>query len=71
LNIKRSEFHVFDRESLEYLTTFKGETTEYTDGVWLSQESFGPFSNGAFYAVHDDKQTTAFQWDDIATTLEL
>jgi 3-phytase len=68
----RSKFHVFDRESFEYLTVFSGEETVNTDGVWLTQSGFGPFPSGAFYAVHDDIAVSAFDWDDIveATGIE-
>lgn len=60
-----SKFHVHNRETLEYVTTFAGEKTANTDGVWLTQRSTGPFSSGAFYAVHDDKSVAAFDWGNI------
>ncbi|MCH7660796.1 MAG: 6-bladed beta-propeller [Euryarchaeota archaeon] len=65
-----SVFHVVDRESLEYRTQFSGETTANTDGVWLTQESFGPFSAGAFYADHDDRRVAAFDLADIEREIE-
>lgn len=66
-----NKFEVFDRESLEHLGTFRGEITRNTDGIWLTQKSFGPFPKGAFYPVHDDGSVTAISWVDIATALSL
>ena len=64
-------FHVFDRETLEYLGSFTGATTRNTDGVALTQTSFGPFPAGAFYAVHNDGNIAAFSWAEIAGELGL
>lgn len=61
-----SVFHVLDRESFEYVTRFSGETTANTDGVWLTQEAFGPFSGGAFYADHDDRAVAAFDFEEVS-----
>lgn len=64
-------FQVFDRKTLEYLGGFSGEITRNTDGVWLTQRSFGPFQMGAFYPVHDDGSITAIDWREIAEALNL
>ena len=64
-------FHVFDRESLEHVGSFTGATTRNTDGVALTQRSFGPFPAGAFYAVHNDGNIAAFSWAEIAGALGL
>jgi len=64
-------FHVFDRETLEYLGSFTGATTRNTDGVALTQTPFGPFPAGAFYAVHNDGNIAAFSWAEIAAKLGL
>ncbi len=64
-------FHLFDRQSLEHVGSFAGETTMNTDGIALSQWSFGPFPAGAFYAVHDDQSIAAFSWEEIADALGL
>ena len=66
-----NKYVVLDRESLEYLGAFRGEITRNTDGIWLTQQAFGPFPAGAFYAVHDDGSVTAFDWRDIAAALGL
>jgi 3-phytase len=63
-------FYVVDRESLEYVTRFSGETTANTDGVWLIQEPFGPFSSGAFYADDDDSRVAAFDLAAIEREIE-
>jgi 3-phytase len=64
-------FHVFDRETLEHLGSFTGATTRNTDGVALTQTSFGPFPAGAFYAVHNDGNIAALSWAAIAGELGL
>ena len=64
-------FHVFDRETLEHLGSFTGATTRNTDGVALTQTSFGPFTAGAFYAVHNDGNIAALSWAAIARELGL
>lgn len=66
-----NKYQVFDRETLEYIGGFKGEITRNTDGIWLTQKSFGPFEHGAFYPVHDDGSVTAISWSDIADALSL
>lgn len=64
-------FHVFDRTSLEHLGSFRGETVANTDGIAITQEQFGSFEHGAFYAVHDDGNTVAFDWADVVEALDL
>lgn len=68
---RANKFQVFDRETLNHIGTFKGAITRNTDGVWLTQHSFGPFEQGAFYPVHDDGSVTAIAWTDIAEALNL
>ena len=68
---ERNTFHVFDRRSLDHLGSFTGPLTRNTDGVALTQEAFGPFPAGAFYAVHNDGSVAAFSWAGIARALEL
>ena len=67
----RSVFHLFDRQSLDHLGAFAGETTANTDGVWLQQGGTRAFPAGVFYAVHDDQAVAAFDWTAIATALSL
>lgn len=66
-----NKFEVFDRVTLDHIGTFKGKTTRNTDGVWLTQKSFGLFEEGAFYPVHDDGSMTVIPWSDIANGLSL
>ncbi|ACF13745.1 putative phytase precursor [Chloroherpeton thalassium ATCC 35110] len=68
---KANTFHIFDRKTFAHLGAFLGEITANTDGVALSQYAFGPFKNGAFYAVHDDGNVAAFSWQTIADSLGL
>lgn len=62
-------FVIFDRATHEYLGSFTGETTRNTDGVALTQSSFGPFESGAFFAVHNDGGVGAISWSEIAAAI--
>lgn len=62
---RRNNFLVFDRQTLEFLGGFSGRTTRNTDGIWLTQEAFAGFPQGAFFAVHDDGGVAAFAMEDI------
>lgn len=64
-------FHVFDRQSLAHVGSFRGETTLNTDGIALTQRGFADFPSGAFYAVHNDGNVAAFSWAGIADALKL
>lgn len=64
-------FHVFDREDLTYLGAFRGESTRNTDGVAVIEGGVGPLEGGAFFAVHDDGNVSAFSWGEIAAGLRL
>lgn len=68
---KNNTFHVFDRKTFKYLGSFHGETVQNTDGVWLTQISSPKFPNGVLYAVNNDGGVAAFNWNDIATKLNL
>ena len=67
----RSLFHVFERNSLDHVGAFAGNTIANTDGVWLQQTPSIRFPAGAFYAVHDDQAVGAFDWRDVAKALKL
>lgn len=64
-------FQVFDRKTLEYIGGFSGELTRNTDGIALTQKSFGNFKHGAFYPIHNDGNVAAISWEDIAKALDL
>ncbi|HEY7612048.1 MAG TPA: phytase [Gemmatimonadales bacterium] len=64
-------FHVFDRETLHHVGSFRGDSTRNTDGIALTQRGFGNFPSGAFYAVHNDGNVAAFSWAAIADALGL
>lgn len=68
---RSNTFHVFDRQTLELIGSFTSERIRNTDGIALTQRSFGPFPTGALYAVHDDQAVGAISWDAIANALEL
>lgn len=53
-------FYIFDRKTFEKVAAFKSETTQNTDGVWLTQQPFGSFKKGLFIAVHNDGGIGAF-----------
>lgn len=67
---KTNTFHVFDRSSLAHVGAFRGEMVSNTDGIFVTEDAFGPFERGAFYAVHNDGNTVAFDWTDIASALD-
>ena len=67
----RSVFHVYDRVTLAYIGAFAGNTVGNTDGVWLHQAATTRFPNGVFYAVHDDMAVGAFDWRDVARSMNL
>ena len=64
-------FQVFDRITLEYIGGFGGEITRNTDGIAITQKTFGDFKYGAFYPVHNDGSLMAIAWEDIAKSLNL
>ena len=66
-----NRFQVFDRGSLKHLGSFSGRNTSNTDGIHLQQQASAAFPKGVFYAVHDDKAVSAFDWRDIAGALKL
>lgn len=66
-----NKFEIFDRQALDHLGGFKADITKNTDGIWLTQKSFGPFEKGAFYPVHDDGSVTVISWSDISDALSL
>lgn len=67
----RSVFHIYDRASLEHIGAFIGSTVGNTDGIWLHQAATTRFPDGVFYAVHDDQAVGAFDWRDVARTMNL
>lgn len=66
-----NQFYLFDRESLAHVGTFKGDIVRNTDGVAVTNEPFGSFKSGAFYAVHDDGNICAYDWHTLAQTCGL
>lgn len=66
----RNWFRVFDRNTLEYLGSFGGETTLNTDGIWFTSSPQDRFPYGVLYAVHDDMAVAAFDWAEIARLID-
>jgi len=64
-------FHVFDRKTLKYISSFRGETTLNTDGCWFDPTPSKRFPKGVFYAVHNDGCVALFDWSEITETLGL
>ncbi len=63
--------HVFERKSLNYVTSFKTKVTQNTDGVWLTQESVGNSTGGLFIMVHDDGGVSTFELDKLLDNLKI
>ena len=68
---EHSVFHLFDRQSLAHVASFRGGKVSNTDGIWLDMAASTRFPQGALYAVHDDQGAVAFDWRDIARVLSL
>jgi 3-phytase len=66
-----NRFHIFTRNEFKHRGSFSGPNTTNTDGVWMTQKSFGPFEQGAFYAIHNDGNVSAFDWNQIKSSLNL
>ena len=66
-----NRFQVFDRVSLKHLGSFSGRNTSNTDGIHLQSAPSSAFPQGVFFAVHDDQAVSAFDWRDIAKSLNL
>lgn len=64
-------FHVFERDSLRPVGSFRGERTAHTDGIAVHAAATRAFPYGALYAVDDDRAVTAFDLGDIARALQL
>ena len=69
-NASPTEFEVFDRQTLAWMGNFVGETSG-TDGIAITQDSIPGLPKGSFYAIHSDKATHAYKWDDIAAAMGL
>jgi len=52
-------FHIFSRIDFSHIGYFKVKNTANTDGIWLTQEAFKNFPNGAFIAVNNDQNISA------------
>lgn len=63
--------HIYDRKSLNYITSFITGRTDNTDGIWLTQNSFGNFQKGALFCVDDDGGVGVFDLAKILETLNL
>lgn len=68
---QQNRFHIFDRESLEYLATFEGERTLNTDGVAIDFAPSERYPMGLFYAIEFDSGVAAFSLEDIAKACAL
>jgi len=64
-------FHVFERDSLRRVGSFRGEATAHTDGIAVHAAATRAFPYGALYAVDDDRAVTAFDLGDVARALHL
>jgi len=63
--------HIFERKSMDYVTSFKTKTTQNTDGVWLTQNKFEGHDDGIFIMVHDDGGVSKFDLIKLFNSLEI
>lgn len=66
-----TQFHFFDRKTLNRIGTITGKTVAATDGIALRTAASKRFPKGALYAVHQDTSVAAFDLRDIAAALKL
>lgn len=66
-----NKINIFDRKTFEHIGTFITGKTDNTDGIWLTQKSFGKFKQGALFAVHNDGGVSAFDLGIIIKTMKL
>jgi len=64
-------FHVFERDSLRPVGSFRGERTAHTDGIAVHAAATRAFPYGALYAVDDDRSVAAFDLGEVARALQL
>lgn len=67
----RNKFLFFDRITFEYITSFTAKNTTNTDGIWLTQQAFGKFTKGAFFAVNNDTNVSIFDLANLLNKLNL
>lgn len=67
----RAIFHLFDRNTLKPVGSFRGDVTAYTDGIALHAATTAAFPAGALFAVHDDKAVAAFDLQEVARVFNL
>lgn len=68
-NPEKTIFYVFDRKTFEFLASFSGKKTANTDGIVLTQKSYGNYAAGAMFAVHDDRGICVFPLTEIRNML--
>ena len=66
-----AEFHLFRREALTPVGSFRGGTVSYTDGIALHAAPTRAFPGGALYAVHADRAVAAFDLREVVNALRL
>ena len=66
-----AEFHLFRRDALTPVGSFRGGTVSYTDGIALHAAPTRAFPGGALYAVHADRAVAAFDLREVAGALGL
>lgn len=62
-------FHLYDRQTLRHLGAFRGQVTNTTDGVAITQQAVGPYTAGMFFAAHFDASIAAFSWRTVAESV--
>jgi len=67
----RTVFHLFARDSLAHVGSFRGLRTAQTDGIALRTAPSRSFPAGALFAVDDDRSVAAFDLRRIGAALAL
>ncbi len=66
-----NRFHVFARDSLEWLGSFAGATVSDSDGIALRSNASQRFPDGVLYVADAGEAVVAFDWRHIADALGL
>lgn len=64
-------FHIFDRKTFDYITSFKSKVTQNTDGIWLTQTKTSTYPEGIFIPVNNDGGVSVYNLKELLTELNI
>lgn len=69
--LNNNTFHIFNRKDMKYIGSFISDKINNTDGIWMTNQKFGKFNNGALIAVNDDGGVGIIDINKIFTKLNI